>query len=146
MYERKKKNFRLGRIARIIDRIFTRWNEKDSPVGPRGGSEAPTASIFYIFQRAEVWLENRDVFFPIFQQHFSPDFARLDSLKGLPEYAIALEEFYRRFDEFVNIVGRVADILAAINKEILGPVVKVLKKVIDFYWWVREHYPIIPKE
>lgn len=146
VYERKKHPFQLRRIAKIVDGIFTDYNEKDGEINKKGYSPAPTATIFYIFQRMETWLENRNVFYEIFSQHFSADFELMDRLRGTDQFAIAAENFYKKFDEFVKFINIVIGFLKGISPEVLDPVIKLLENVNKLYFWVRENYPIIIEE
>jgi hypothetical protein len=133
-------------VAKIMDDIFNEWNEEDSPIGPRGGSIAPTSTIYYLFQRSQVWLKNRGQWFEIFAKHWSADIQILERTKGTPQFLIALESFYKRFDEFATFVNNIIGFLKGIAPDILDPVIQVLEQAIEFYFWVREQFPIVPKE
>lgn len=147
VYDRKPRNFRLIRVAKIADQIFNRWNETDSPPNSKGQTEAHTSTIWYLFQRMEVWLKNRDVYFEIFRNHFSPDLDRLDIAKANAEqtgewegYAAIAEEIFRRFDQFFGVVQQVARVIGQMAPE-LFPITDFLDNLVSFYAWVRENYP-----
>ena len=121
VYRRKTHYFTLKRISRVLDQLF---NNNDKLL-------SPDATIFYIFQRAARWMDERGLTEQIYGTKGS-DF---------PEYIKQYRDFIQWFDGFSKSSAEIAEQIAG-SIPPLKPFAQLVIKADSLYRLVRESFPI----
>jgi hypothetical protein len=121
VYRRKTNRFTLKRVARILDTLF---NDDD-------GVLSPDATIFYIYQRAARWMDQRDLIRQIYGT----------AGKDFPGFIKQYQEFINWFDQFANSSAEVAKLISS-TIPALSPFAELVVKAEQLYALVRASFPI----